>query len=367
MVNAYGTTMGYDLSRLGYGWTGGYNPTTDFSFRVPYYTNCIPTAPANNTSAPSNFTVTGATARLARTIPSWYSWSGCVEARQDPYEDGDQAEATPATRAFTRYFWPSTDNTRVLRPDANSNSTTYFDFWSTANLNEYDDSLPMANNWTSTNYNSRITPNRGCGAVSIVPLQADRTTAETAINAMTPTLVTSYTHSNLGLAWALRVLSPNYRGLWQSPSNNALPGDYDPDLRDKVVVLLTDGRNTFGACTATTNSRVDCGNTYNNYISAYTAYGHLEANYTRLGTVSDESVAIASMNSRVTALCEQMKTQRHIIIYTILLQENDAATQTVFQNCATDINHYFLSPTAADLDGIFTTIANQLRRLRISR
>jgi Flp pilus assembly protein TadG len=348
------TLYGYNnsqLTRNSTAWPSStWNNNTDFTFRVPIpSTNTPPAAPT--------ITAQTATARLEMTVPSWYSWQGCVEARQDPYEE-EQADATPTTagvRQFTRYFWQSTDRVRLVQ--RNATSTSQYANWSNANTNENDD-YNFANNWTSTNYNSRITPNRGCSAVPIVPLQPSRATAQAAINAMAPTLVTSYTHSNLGLSWAWRVLSPNWRGQWQTPSNSALPGDYQLDLRDKVVVLLTDGRNTFGT-EAASNSNNDY-----NYLSAYTSFGHLEQN--RLGTETSQSTAITNLNSRVTRLCNAMKAQG-IIIYAILLQENDATTQSVFQNCVTEPDYFFLSPTAADLNAIFTTIGNQLRRLRISR
>ncbi len=345
--NALSNTYGYNTTQLNSttNWfSGGYNPQTDFTFRIPYTTG------SGCTNTAINFT--GATARWEATLPSWYAWRGCVEARSDPYEE-EQAEATPTQQPFRRYFWQSTSGVRLVRTQADE--TWEYANWSDADTNEGDD-YAYANNWTTSNHNTRIDPNRGCQDLPIVPLQPSRATAQATINAMSPTCC-SFTHSNLGMAWAWRVLSPSYRGLWGA-AGDTLPGDYQADLRDKVVVLLTDGRNTHGQQTASNS------NNHNNYLSSYTAYGRLERG--DLGHPTDSGAAVTEMNARVTRLCDAMKAQ-NIIIYTIVLQENDATTQGVFQNCATTPQHYFLSPTAADLNGIFTQIANELRRLRISR
>lgn len=325
----------------------GYDPLYEFTFRVPMSGSTLPQQFPGYASA---------TVRLEMPLHSWYTWRGCVEARPEPYEE-EQAEATPTAQPFRRYFWQSTDGVRLVRIYANE--TTEWNNWSDGDLNTTDDYY-ASNNWTLTNYNNSINPNRGCGTVPILPLQASRATAQATINAMTPASQgTAWTHSNIGMAWGWRVVSPSYRGLWGA-AGESLPGDYQPDLRDKVVVLLTDGRNTHGNASASNSGN------HNNYLSYYTAIGHLEAGLLGTATRTSVNAAVTEMNARVTRLCNAMKAQ-NIIIYTIVLQENDATTQQVFQNCATDSEHYFVSPTAADLGGVFTQIANQLRRLRISR
>src|SRR5690606_15342565 len=71
------------------------------------------------------------------------------------------------------------------------------------------------------------------------------------------------TTGNFGLSWGWRTISPRWRGLWDdSPSE--LPLDYDTPLMDKVVVILTDGKNQFHD------------NSSKGPKSDYTAYGRVE-------------------------------------------------------------------------------------------
>ena len=130
-------------------------------------------------------------------------------------------------------------------------------------------------------------------------------------------------------------------------------------LRDKVVVILTDGQNEY------INEWLSYGRLDNTgqYYSDYSGYTHLEAG--RLGT-TDVKSAITVMNDRFSRACTAMMA-RGIIVYTILLGTDAPATAPAFQSCASDPSYYFFAPSSNDLNGIFTQIGNQLRRLRISR
>ena len=55
-----------------------------------------------------------------------------------------------------------------------------------------------------------------------------------------------------------------------------------------------------------------------------------------------------------------------IIIYTITFDVDDAETQTLFENCATDPDKYYNSPTGTELSRAFRAIAAQLKKLHIS-
>ena len=56
-----------------------------------------------------------------------------------------------------------------------------------------------------------------------------------------------------------------------------------------------------------------------------------------------------------------------ITIYTILFNNSNSATQTLFQNCASSPSDYFLSPTGADLQSAFRQIGSDLSTLRLSQ
>jgi hypothetical protein len=65
-------------------------------------------------------------------------------------------------------------------------------------------------------------------------------------------------------------------------------------------------------------------------------------------------------------MCTTIK-QNGIIIYTILFNNSNSATQTLFRNCASTPTDYFLSPTNADLQKAFNQIGQDLSTLRLSQ
>ena len=69
----------------------------------------------------------------------------------------------------------------------------------------------------------------------------------------------------------------------------------------------------------------------------------------------------------MSQMCGIIK-QNGIEIYSILFNHDgsiSAATQTLFQNCATAPDHYFLTSTNAQLQNAFTEIGSQLANLRL--
>jgi hypothetical protein len=301
-------------------------------------------------------------------------WKGCVEARQDPHDLTD-AEASPTTAPFNKAFWPSTyplkwyDTNKRLRAQCYNASSTNSDNSSCDNdwvlgslIDEDGGSLDVGS----------YGPNKGC-PVPIMPLQPSKATAVAAINNMTP-WYGGGTSIPTGLAWGWRVLSPNYTGLWASPSLSTLPGPYNQALIDKVVVLLSDGMNEVvdhGSPGCQDGGTTDTSFYQGSYTcsppeSDYTAYGRLTEGRMGGSAPFTMTAATTGLNGKIAAICAAMKTQ-NIIIYTIILQVNDATIQSVFQTCATKPEYFFVSPTASDLSGIFKKIANQLSNLRLSR
>src|SRR5690606_21934126 len=138
-----------------------------------------------------------------------------------------------------------------------------------------------------------------------------------------------------GLAWGWRLLSPDWRGMWGGATPATLPMDYNTPLMDKVIVLLTDGENQWydypdyapgcagiSYCPSTNQGSANIPND-----ADYTAYGRLTAG--RLGT-TNASTATTTINTRISQLCAALKTSdRNVIISTIVLQVNSAATQNL--------------------------------------
>src|SRR6185369_831220 len=259
------------------------------------------------------------TAWLTGYTASKYSpgtWKGCVEARVSPYEE-DQAEALPSVKKWAPFLWITTKGITYTGSDGKVAK------YSSGNTATGDNQWTPINETTGAG-NAATGPNLGCGP-PITPLQPNKSTAVNAIAAMGP-WSRGGTMANLGLAWAWRVLSPAWRGQWGSPTPATLPMDYNTALIDKVVVMLTDGVNQWydypdhpPGCDGIQNCKLPAD-------ADYTAYGRLSEK--RLGT-SVNATATTVINTRMTTLCTAMK-QKGIIIYTIVLQENDTATQNLY-------------------------------------
>ena len=72
------------------------------------------------------------------------------------------------------------------------------------------------------------------------------------------------------------------------------------------------------------------------------------------------------MNTWMSQMCTTIK-GNGIIIYTILFNNTDPATQTLFRNCASTTTDYFYSPTTANLQSAFKQIGQELANLRLSQ
>ena len=146
--------------------------------------------------------------------------------------------------------------------------------------------------------------------VSMLPLSSDWTALNDKIDDMTPTGNTNVT---IGLAHAWQTLASN------APYNAPAPA---PDL-DKVIVLLTDGQNT-----------------KNRWSSSQ-----------------------SSIDSRTQKVCDNIKAQ-NIRIYTVRVIDGNA---TLLKNCATNPDMYYDVDQASELNGVFSSIAQNLANLRIAK
>lgn len=326
--------------------------------------------PAENFAAGTGYTATNG------------RWKGCMDQRVDLADPNDPfdittAETSPTVKPFHKSFIPSTagdpansiqgvrfyDNTnRRYRFMCSTSSSTSAN---SGGINDCDSnwgSSAINEDGTSTNDANNRGPQKGC-AVPILPLQASKAAAKAKIATMQP-WNGGGTNIPVGLAWGWRLLSPNYRGLWQAPAQATQPIDYNTALVDKVVVLLSDGANTalegeFPGCDGTTRNGYSC----SPQDSEYTAYGRVTSGGWNGATTL--TTAKAQSDLRVTAMCNAMKA-KNIIIYTIMLEESEPAINTIFQNCATKPEYYFQA-SSGDLTSVFQKIANQLSNLRLSQ
>ena len=263
------------------------------------------------------------------------AWKGCIEARAG-VNDIDDVEPgrNPATR-WTPYLSP--DGADGGRGEDYARSNSYLD----DQTDDEGSALERLRNTdkyfrpiVTADYGAETGPNQGCGA-PVVELNSDQKRMHDAINAME---ATGYTHIPQGLAWGWRVLSPG------EPFVEGAP--YEDEETQKVLVLLSDGKNTFP--------------------EIYTSYGYRADG--RLAT--RESTGIRRLNEKVSAVCESVK-DKGIRLYMILLEENDAATRRIFEECAS-VNEdgetlYFEVPDGDALTAAFDKIGEDILRIFVSR
>lgn len=191
--------------------------------------------------------------------------------------------------------------------------------------------------------------NSGCGS-QIVPMTNDRLVAKATIDALRPSNYGG-TMTNMGLVWAWRTVSQNWRGLWAG-----VPADRPMDRNElnnfKAVIILTDGENTFLTCS-------------NTFCRSYnTPYGYPDD--MRLGA-SDSAGGVAALNNKVSQICTNMRAEG-ILLYAVMfdLPAGASSTKTLFQNCVGDPQRFFDAADSIELDAAFQTIAVDLTRLRLS-
>ena len=157
------------------------------------------------------------------------------------------------------------------------------------------------------------------------------------------------TATPMGLVWGWRVLSPRWRGMWSGAAPGT-PVSYDTPFMDKVIVVLTDGKNEF------ISREPEFGG------SDYTAYGTIsDMGHTDIGDARDD------LDDRFDRVCANAKSDG-VIIYSITFGSTpDSDVRTAFENCATNPSFYFHAPTASSLEEAFETIGRQLSNLRLSR
>lgn len=235
------------------------------------------------------------------------SWRGCVEARDAPLDQNDTPPQGSLDR-FRAFHWQN---------------GVAWNYWPPV---VFDNSGP---NWF-------------CPINEITPLTDQRATVDDAIDAL-DARSGGGTQTSVGLVWGWRTISPNWRGLWAGPTPNDRPLDYDEPNMAKAVVFMTDGIADMGW--------------------EKTAYGFLSDG--RLGTTI-ESVAEAEINSRLSTICEAMKTEG-IQVFSVMFAVTDPTVEATYRDCASAPDHFFNSPTGEELETAFRQIGRRLASLRLAQ
>ena len=170
------------------------------------------------------------------------------------------------------------------------------------------------------------------GIQPIVPLTNDKTVLHNTINALVDG---GSTAGQIGMAWGWYMISPDF-GLWTGSSTPAAYPTAGVKLK-KIVVFMTDGEFNRSYCNGVASPTV---------CSA---------------TNGDPTV-------QAQTLCTAMK-NKDITVYTIGfdLGSSPASARTFMADCATDSTKAFDAVNATELQAAFSTIAQNLLELRVSR
>jgi Flp pilus assembly protein TadG len=201
-------------------------------------------------------------------------------------------------------------------------------------------------------------PNYACNAIPLLRLTNTSATALTKINDMRAEGGTNILE---GFMWGWRAISPN------APYADGRAYNWDGgQIRNKkIVVLMTDGDNTWNQLT-------------NPNGSLYSTFGYYRNN--RIGTgITTNAQATAAMNNATRQACTNAKATRNIRneegvqIYTVGFSTPGAEISTdglqLLQDCASVENGrqlYYPASNAAELAAVFSTIANNIGRLKIT-
>ncbi len=150
---------------------------------------------------------------------------------------------------------------------------------------------------------------------NLAPIQfglSNKNDVKSAIDAMQ---ISGGTRIHVGLMWGWFTLSPKWQGLWDA-AKPSLPKDPDPENLDKVVVLMTDGENSFGT-----------------------------------GTFSENPVTIQ--------VCNAIKASG-ITIYTVGFGNQADIDEALLKACATQETNYFYAPDADALKDAFRQIGGAI-------
>jgi Mg-chelatase subunit ChlD len=183
-------------------------------------------------------------------------------------------------------------------------------------------------------------PNLHCVVDPILPLTNDQAALVAAVNAMT---AGGYTNIEQGAVWGWHVLSDT------APFTEGRA--YGEDNVHKVMILMTDGANTY--ITRNNMNRSD-----------YMAFNFIRHGY--LGTTSsNNNVVVDAMNDRTIEVCANINAEP-ITVYTVAFELDDADAQQIMHDCASDPTKAYDAANGAELIAVFQAIAEDIATLRIA-
>jgi hypothetical protein len=188
---------------------------------------------------------------------------------------------------------------------------------------------------------SGLGPNYGCTTAPLMELSSYKEDVKDAIDAMG---ASGSTNIGEGLMWGWRVLSP------EAPLTGGR--SWNDAKNQKVIVLMTDGQNTYTRYS----------NNHNWTVYGAFAYGSKG----RLGNTNSTNAIAGQMNTKTRSACTNAKYQG-VIVYTIAFRlENDTATRALLSDCATDGSKAFVASDGDALNLVFQAIGREISNLRVA-
>jgi Flp pilus assembly protein TadG len=298
-------------------------------------------------------------------------WAGCVETRPGTYGTTDAApsSATPDS-LFVPMFAPDEPGAAAATLYYPNSPGSYTPEWTYNNSYVSEDQGALGNSLCTagqpvlaqSQYVARhrmlckyksppsiVTtygrgPNRGCNAQPLLRLTGNSSTLKTAINGM---VADGSTNLLEGFMWGWRTLSPNApfaEGRAYATPNNR-----------KVIILLTDGMNSWGSLS-------------NGSGSEYSSFGYYNDN--RIGTgIATMADARKLMDAKTLEACTNAKAQG-IRVYTVGFSVStdpiDADGLALLQNCATSTSMAYVANNSAEIVAVFEDIARNVTSVRIA-
>jgi Flp pilus assembly protein TadG len=310
----------------------------------------------------SEFVTRGKTDRTDSVYNDAAGWKGCIEERQTvnnlsynpanlTIPDGahDLQDIPPGVNGRQKwrpYYYPTfiQDGTaqNAYRAPAGYPNARLLD---SGGWNETGTQTPSAT-WNNPSLSvGGNSPNRACHSEAILP--SNSTTRETLLSYISSRMGTEgWTYSDLGMNWAIKILSPEAPIASPIPWNNA--------VMEKAIVLMTDGLIT-GGTDQLGGNRI-----------GYTSYGTTQEK--RVWPSINEGSWASSHEQRLAMLCAEAKA-KGVRVYTVTLAFNAsdyAAKRALYESCAIPGGH-FNAPNGAQLSDAFRMIATDLSKLRLSK
>ncbi|WP_108883090.1 pilus assembly protein TadG-related protein [Anderseniella sp. Alg231-50] len=273
------------------------------------------------------------------------SWTGCVESRAGALSVDDTApDINNGATLFTPAFSPDEPGTDTSRAEFEIGDGSIYryrnSYLADSNISSLNERLRHQDKYQSASVSTTSRgPDRGC---NIQPILALNNVKQPVLDTLHNMTASGYTHVAEGVGWGLRVLSPG------APFTEGV--SYSDPKITKAMVLLTDGENTFDS-------------EPNHIRSTYTAYGYL--GQARLGSTNYHT-AVAAQNTLLQQACANVKA-KEIVVYSFAYNVPSATQRNLIKNCATSPEKYFDPPTNAALVASFQQIADELRKLHLSR